>query len=109
MRLNIRRRLKQRYVRRSLGRQSYSAWLVVILSILTLSGCVQTGAPAFTLLGSFIPYWMVCAAAGLAVAIIVRLIFIKVGIDDLLPFRLAVYLCLMLSVSFISALLFFMG
>lgn len=83
--------------------------ILVTLSTLVLTGCVQVGAPAFTLLGSFIPYWMVCAAIGLVVAIIVRVIFIKTGIDDVLPLRLLVYLCLMLTVSFISALLFFMG
>lgn len=101
--------LKQCYGIWPASRNGYLALSLIVLSCLTLSGCVQTGAPAFTLLGSFIPYWMVCAAAGLAVAIITRLIFIKAGIDDLLPFRLAVYLCLMLSVSFILALLFFMG
>lgn len=83
--------------------------ILVTISTLVLTGCVQVGAPAFTLLGSFIPYWMVCAAIGLVVAIIVRIIFIKTGIDDVLPLRLLVYLCLMLTVSFISALLFFMG
>lgn len=83
--------------------------ILVTISTLVLTGCVQVGAPAFTLFGSFIPYWMVCAAIGLVVAIIVRIIFIKTGIDDVLPLRLLVYLCLMLTVSFISALLFFMG
>lgn len=83
--------------------------ILVTVSALALTGCVQVGAPAFTLLGSFIPYWMVCAAIGLVVAIIVRVILIKTGIDDVLPLRLFVYLCLMLTVSFISALLFFMG
>lgn len=83
--------------------------ILMVMSTWMLTGCVQVGAPAFTLLGSFIPYWMVCAAIGLVVAIIVRVIFIKTGIDDVLPLRLLVYLCLMLTVSFISALLFFMG
>lgn len=83
--------------------------ILVAVSTLVLTGCVQVGAPAFTLLGSFIPYWMVCAAIGLVVAVMVRVVFIKTGIDDVLPLRLLVYLCLMLTVSFISALLFFMG
>jgi len=83
--------------------------IILIISTLALTGCVQVGAPAFTLFGSFIPYWMVCAAIGLVVAVIVRVVLIKTGIDDVLPLRLLVYLCVMLTVSFISALLFFMG
>ncbi len=101
--------LKQCYLARSKNSLRHHPLILVTLSTLVLTGCVQVGAPAFTLLGSFIPYWMVCAAIGLVVAIIVRVIFIKIGIDDVLPLRLLVYLCLMLTVSFISALLFFMG
>jgi len=101
--------LKQCYLALSKNSLRHQPLILVAISTLVLTGCVQVGAPAFTLLGSFIPYWMVCAAIGLVVAIIVRVIFIKTGIDDVLPLRLLVYLCLMLTVSFISALLFFMG
>jgi len=83
--------------------------ILISVSTLVLTGCVQVGAPAFTLVGSFIPYWMVCAAIGLVVTIVLRIGLIKIGIDDVLPMRLLVYLCLMLTVSFISSLLFFMG
>lgn len=101
--------LKQCYFALTRKSLRHPPLILLIISTLFLTGCVQVGAPAFTLLGSFIPYWMVCAAIGLVIAIIVRVIFIKTGIDDVLPLRLLVYLCLMLTVSFISALLFFMG
>lgn len=87
----------------------HRALALITVSTFVLTGCVQVGAPAFTLFGSFIPYWMVCAAIGLVVTVVVRVGLIKLGIDDVLPLRLLVYLCLMLTVSFTSSLLFFMG
>lgn len=101
--------LHQWYVKLCGSLLRHRSLLLITASTLVLTGCVQVGAPAFTLVGSFIPYWMVCATIGLIVTIIVRIGLIKAGIDDVLPARLLVYLCLMLTVSFISSLLFFMG
>jgi len=82
---------------------------LLLLMTLGLTGCVQVGAPSFTLFGSFIPYWMVCATIALFVTVFARVMFIRWGIDDVLPMRLLVYLCLMLTVSFLLSLLFFVG
>lgn len=101
--------LHQYYLKLCRSLLHHRALILITVSTLVLTGCVDMGAPAFTLVGSFIPYWMVCAAIGLVVTIIVRIGLIQFGIDVLLPLRLLVYLCLMLTVSFISSLLFFMG
>ena len=106
---NMMTSLQQCYLKLSRSLLRHRSLILLTASTLVLTGCVQVGAPAFTLVGSFIPYWMVCAAIGLVVTIIVRIVLIKIGIDDVLPVRLLVYLCLMLTVSFISSLLFFMG
>lgn len=90
-------------------RYHYSSIALMLLLSFGLTGCADVGAPSFILVGSFIPYWMVCAAVGLLVTIVARIGLIHLGIDDLLPLRLLVYVCLMLSVSFILSLLFFMG
>ncbi|MBS0849430.1 YtcA family lipoprotein [Citrobacter sp. JGM124] len=101
--------LHQCYLKLCSSLLRHRSLFLISVSTLVLTGCVQVGAPAFTLVGSFIPYWMVCAAIGLVITIIVRIFLIKIGIDDVLPARLLVYLCLMLTVSFLSSLLFFMG
>lgn len=72
-----------------------------------LSGCVAHQAPAFTVLGSFFPAWIACALLGIVVAVMVRVVFIRTGIDDVLPARLLVYTCLALVVAFLSSLLIF--
>ncbi|EEQ17454.1 hypothetical protein yinte0001_2990 [Yersinia intermedia ATCC 29909] len=50
---------------------------------------------------------MACAFIGIIVAVIARVLFIRVGIDEVLPLRLLVYVCLALTVAFISSLLLF--
>lgn len=72
-----------------------------------LSGCVAHQAPAFTVLGSYFPAWIACALMGIVVSAMTRIVFIRIGIDDLLPVRLLVYTCLALVVAFLSSLLIF--
>lgn len=79
----------------------------VLLSAITLSGCSGAEAPSFSLVGSYFPSWMACAFIGIITAVIARVLFIRVGIDEVLPLRLLVYVCLALTVAFISSLLLF--
>ncbi|WP_259275085.1 YtcA family lipoprotein [Rahnella variigena] len=81
--------------------------MYIAISILLLSGCVAHQAPTFTLLGSYFPSWMACAFIGLGVTIGIRLVLIRIGIDDVLPTRLLLYTCLALAVAFLSSLLIF--
>ncbi|EDR44700.1 putative membrane protein [Yersinia pestis PY-36] len=50
---------------------------------------------------------MACAFIGIITAVIARVLFIRVGIDEVLPWRLLVYVCLALAVAFICSLLLF--
>lgn len=63
--------------------------------------------PSFSVVGSYFPYWMACAFIGIITAVIARVLFIRVGIDEVLPWRLLVYVCLALAVAFICSLLLF--
>jgi hypothetical protein len=81
--------------------------LFIAISLFMLSGCVAPQAPVFSLFDSYFPGWMACALLGIVAAIISRAIFIRLGIDDALPARLLVYVCLALAVTFISSLLIF--
>jgi hypothetical protein len=55
------------------------------------SGCVPLGAPAIPLFGAYFPGWLLCAFCGVIGAVVVRLGFIRIGLDDILPVRLPVY------------------
>lgn len=78
-----------------------------VLLVIGLCGCSRTEAPSFSLLGSYFPSWLACAFIGIIAAVIARILFIRIGIDDLLPWRLLVYVCLALAVAFTSSLLLF--
>jgi hypothetical protein len=53
-----------------------------------LSAC--DGAPSRNILGSYFPSWMVCALAGLAVALLARAIFKSLGVLAEIPVPLIV-------------------
>lgn len=78
-----------------------------LFSAIALSGCSGAEAPSFSLVGSYFPSWMACAFIGIITAVIARVLFIRVGIDEVLPWRLLVYVCLALAVAFICSLLLF--
>ena len=79
----------------------------VALSAAASGGCTQAAAPAVPLLGAYFPSWLLCAAAGVLVAILVRVVFVRIGLDDVLPARLAVYLAVAVAAGLlVSALAF---
>lgn len=79
----------------------------VSLAALPLAGCLAAGAPAIPLFGAYFPSWLLCAFIGIFGAVAVRLIFIRAGIDDALPVRLPVYVCIAAAIGFAVALLGF--
>ncbi|MDQ0345652.1 YtcA family lipoprotein [Ancylobacter vacuolatus] len=77
------------------------------LAALPLAGCMPAGAPAIPLFGAYFPSWLLCALIGILGAVLVRLFFIRAGIDDALPLRLPVYVCIAAAIGFAAALLGF--
>jgi len=69
-----------------------------------LGGCVAAGAPSLSLFGAYFPSWLACALAGILGAVIVRVIFIRAGIDDILPVRLPVYVAIAAGIGFLVSL-----
>ncbi|MGX1097425.1 YtcA family lipoprotein [Amorphus sp. MBR-141] len=55
-------------------------------------GCAPTPAPAIPFIGAYFPSWLLCTLAGVVIAIVVRVVFVRIGLDDVLPARLLVYL-----------------
>jgi hypothetical protein len=74
--------------------------------LLVLAGCGQGRAPSFFLFGSYFPSWLVGVAVSIPLTLLVRWGLIRAGIDDVLPLRLFVYVCLGLIFTMIFAFLF---
>ncbi|WP_244643049.1 YtcA family lipoprotein [Camelimonas fluminis] len=60
-----------------------------------LAGCAPVssslGAPAIPLFDAYFPAWLLCAFVGVIGAVLVRVAFIRIGLDDMFPVRLPVY------------------
>jgi hypothetical protein len=63
-----------------------------------LAGC--NGAPSRNILGSYFPSWMVCALAGLGVALLARMLFRVTGLLDELPAPFVVLLAIACATTF---------
>lgn len=71
---------------------------------LVLAGCSLQSSPALPLFGAYFPSWLICLALGVIGAILVRGVFIRLGLDDMLPARLIVYASLAAAIGFLAAL-----
>ena len=56
------------------------------------------------LFGAYFPFWLICLAVGVVGAAVVRLAFIQLGIDEVLPVRLLVYVALGVLIAFTLAM-----
>jgi hypothetical protein len=63
-----------------------------------LSGC--DGAPSRNILGSYFPSWMVCALAGIALALVARAIFKASGLLEEIPVPFVVMLAIACAGTF---------
>jgi YtcA family len=64
-------------------------------------------APTMDLFGSYFPAWMLCAAIGIVVAIIIRQILAMSGINDYVVAPLLTYAGLAVSATLLAWLLWF--
>jgi len=78
--------------------------VLAVIPYLFLAGCGQTSSPSQFLFGAYFPYWLICVGAGLCGAAVLRLVFIKIGLDELLPWRVVVYAALAALIGFALAL-----
>ena len=62
-------------------------------------------SPTLPLFGAYFPSWLACAGVGVLGAAVIRVVFIRLGVDEMLPWRLLVYTCVAtiigLAVSFV--------
>lgn len=72
-----------------------------------LGGCSSAGAPSLPFFGAYFPSWLLCAGLGILGAVLVRVVFVKIGIDDALPARLPVYVCIAAGIGFLISIVSF--
>ena len=72
-----------------------------IAYVLLLAGCLSgcNAAPTQSILGSFFPSWMICALAGIAGTVVVRLILSVTGIERSVPAPLLVHLAMAVAIA----------
>ncbi|WP_222950604.1 hypothetical protein [Sphingomonas sp. JC676] len=56
----------------------------------TLGGC--SGAPSYVFFGAYFPAWMLFSLIGILAAIAVRILLVKTGLAETLPYQL--FLCI---------------
>jgi len=72
-------------------------------ALLPLVGC--SAAPSTNILGSYFPSWMVCVLIGMGLALVIRWVFVKLGMEKELPAPIVVYLATTIAISFAAWLL----
>jgi hypothetical protein len=75
------------------------------LAALFLAGC--STSPAQNMFGSFFPAWMLCAAVGIAGAVIVRQVLCALGVNGHLIAPPLTYLCIAVAGTLLVWLLWF--
>ncbi|TCT33029.1 YtcA family lipoprotein [Martelella mediterranea] len=80
----------------------------VFAAMLLLSSCdTASRGTVIPFFGAYFPSWIACSLIGIFGAVILRLLFIKAGIDELLPLRVIVYLFTAIAIGLGSSLLLF--
>ncbi|WP_127754855.1 YtcA family lipoprotein [Devosia sp. 1566] len=73
-------------------------WGTAVVLAVALPGCARVPhAPSVPIFGSYFPAWVICAVAGIIIAVMIRALFILLHIDQNLPTPPLVYLCLSIS------------
>jgi uncharacterized membrane protein YeaQ/YmgE (transglycosylase-associated protein family) len=76
--------------------------VLVFMAVMAAASAGQAAdpaAPSLVVFGSYFPAWIVCAILGVVGAVVTRFILARLGIDEFLPLRLVVYLCLAIVVG----------
>lgn len=64
-------------------------------------------APSFTLAGSYFPAWIGFAFIAVILTVLIRLVLIRLGIDDVMRFKVIVYAALAVALCFAALWLFY--
>jgi len=84
-------------------RPAFALWRAAI--VLAVSGC--NSSPTLDLFGSYFPAWMLCAAIGVAAAVVIHQVLGVAGINDYVVAPLLTYAGLAVSATLLIWLLWF--
>ena len=81
--------------------------LLLMAGIFTPDYAFASSSPVIPFFGAYFPSWIACSLIGIFGAVIVRLVFIKIGLDDVMPVRVIVYLFLAIAIGLAASLILF--
>ncbi|WP_285537171.1 YtcA family lipoprotein [Brucella sp. NBRC 12950] len=55
--------------------------------------------PSVSLFGAYFPSWMLCLLISIIITLLLRMLFIRLGIDDIFPFRLTAYTAIVIAIA----------
>jgi uncharacterized membrane protein YeaQ/YmgE (transglycosylase-associated protein family) len=90
------------------GRRRTFAFTVAMMAA-SATQAADPAAPSIVTFGSYFPAWMVCAIVGVVGAVIARFVLARLGVDEFLPLRLVVYLCLAIVFGLGAWLVYYAG
>lgn len=83
-------------------------WISACLVAATSTpGAAFALAPSVPMFGSYFPSWLLCLFAGIVLTIVVRVVFIVIGLDDILRWRVPAYMSMALGLTFFLSLTIF--
>jgi hypothetical protein len=56
-------------------------------------------SPSLPIAGAYFPFWLICAFSGIISTILIRVILIRTGVDDVIPVRLLVYAAMATAIA----------
>ena len=65
--------------------------LTAAASCAACAGCGVRGAPWLSLFGAYFPAWMLCGLIGVVGAVLARVLFVAIGLDEIVTARLLTY------------------
>lgn len=91
----------------AIARRHQSKLAAGVLPVVFLTGCSIDGAPAVELFGAYFPAWLIAALVGIFAAILARIGLAMSGLDEVVPWLLAVCSSIGLIVAIaVSAIMF---
>jgi len=81
--------------------------VLALVAVFLLAGCDGTLPPYVVLFESYFPSWIVSAAVGCIASLLVRVMLIKWGVHEYIPFPLLTYIAIAAIFMFLISILVF--
>lgn len=79
--------------------------MALLLSLRATSA--SAAAPSVPAFGSFFPAWLLCLGGGVVTTVLLRVVFVVTGLDDVLRWRVVSYMALAFAFTLLFSMIFF--